>query len=387
MEHETLEAVHTHTHKYVYKNGKNEELRTEKMDVNMSVLIKGIAIIFMVIHHLFAFPAWYIKGIDYSSVKILGKTLTECTLYSFKICVNMFAFISGYAYFYNKTPNIKYGVKKIFKLLKRYWFILFLLFIPLSLLRNASQITGKVILLNLFALDKRIITFSWYVYFFIFIMLTLPYVTKLFNGKKIYEFVFPIVCFTSLTLIVNYFKGVIPKEYIWIINDISNILYCYPTVIIGYLIAKYDAFNNFFNKYMKPKYLWQALIIILLVLGCRSKYEKIININLDIIYVPIIIYALIIVFSNIKNQFIIRFIKILGENSLNIWFLHSIIFANAWVGDIFQKIAFLPKKPILVVIWVFAILLPISIFINWVFKKQEIVTEKIKNKYVKKKSV
>lgn len=109
-----------YTHKYVYKNGKNEELRTEKMDVNMSVLIKGIAIIFMVIHHLFAFPAWYIKGIDYSSVKILGKTLTECTLYSFKICVNMFAFISGYAYFYNKTPNIKYGVKKIFKLLKRY---------------------------------------------------------------------------------------------------------------------------------------------------------------------------------------------------------------------------------------------------------------------------
>ena len=84
---------------------------------------------------------------------------------------------------------------------------------------------------------------------------------------------------------------------------------------------------------------------------------------------------------------IIRNIKILGENSLNIWFLHSIIFANAWVGDIFQKIAFLPKKPILVVIWVFAILLPISIFINWVFKKQEIVTEKIKNKYVKKKSV
>ena len=200
-----------YTHKYVYKNGKNEELRTEKMDVNMSVLIKGIAIIFMVIHHLFAFPAWYIKGIDYSSVKILGKTLTECTLYSFKICVNMFAFISGYAYFYNKTPNIKYGVKKIFKLLKRYWFILFLVFIPLSLLRNASQITGKVILLNLFALDKRIITFSWYVYFFIFIMLTLPYVTKLFNGKKIYEFVFPIVCFTSLTLIVNYFKGVIQK--------------------------------------------------------------------------------------------------------------------------------------------------------------------------------
>ena len=350
----------------------------------MSVLIKGIAIIFMVVHHLFAFPNWYIDGIDYSNITIFGKTLTQCTLYSVKICVNMFAFISGYAYFYNKTPNLKYGLKKIWKLLKRYWFILFLIFIPIAIAQNSSQITGKVILFNLFALDKRIITFSWYVYFFIILMLTLPFVIKLFNGKKVYEIAFPIVCFTSILLLINYLKGIIPKEFLWIVNDTSNILYCYPCVIVGYLIAKYDLFNKWFDKYLKPKYLWQAIIIVLLVLGCRSKYEKIINVNLDIIYVPILIYALIVIFSNLKFKGIIKLIKLLGENSLNIWFLHSIIFSNAWVGDIFQKIAFLPKNPILVTIWVFLLLLPISMFINWIFKKQENIWKNIKEKYINK---
>ena len=58
MEHETPETVHTSMFR---KTGKNEELKTGKLDVNMSVLIKGVAIIFMVIHHLFAFPVWYIK--------------------------------------------------------------------------------------------------------------------------------------------------------------------------------------------------------------------------------------------------------------------------------------------------------------------------------------
>jgi len=292
----------------------------------------------------------------------------------------MFAFLTGYAYFYTKHPTLKYGLKKIGNLLKRYWFILFFIFIPIALIKNTHVITLKTIFLNLFALDKRIVTFSWYIYFYIFLMLTIPFVVKMFNGKKIYEFIFPIVCIASLTYFIDYFKLVIPTNLKWIINDLSNIVYCYPTVLIGYLVAKYDLFSTLFDKYIKPKYLWQAFIIVALILGSRSKWEKIININLDIIYVPIIIYALIIIFENLKKNWIKRIISFLGENSLNIWFLHSIIFANAWCSDIFQKVAFLPKNPILVVIWVFVLILPISIVINWLFKKQEQIWKSIKNK-------
>lgn len=371
--------------KIVYgESSNNKELETKKFDVEMSTLIKGIAIIFMVIHHLFGFPAWYIKGIDYSGITILGKTLPQCTLYSVKICVNMFAFITGYAYFYNKNQTLRYGIKKIWGLLKRYWFILFAIFIPIAVLYNHQQISKDVIFFNLFALDKRIVTFSWYIYFFVVTMLTLPFVIKIFNGKKIYEFIFPIACFTSLSLLINYIKIIVPDDFKWIANDLNNILYCYPCIIVGYLIAKYDLFNRFFDKYFKPKYLWQACVIVFLVLGCRSKYEKVIDVNLDIIYVPILIYTLIIIFSNLRIKVFNKIIKILGENSLNIWLLHSIIFADAWVGDLPQKIAFLPKNPILVVIWVFVLLLPISICINYIFKIQENVWKIIKEKLVSK---
>ncbi len=68
---------------------------------------------------------------------------------------------------------------------------------------------------------------------------------------------------------------------------------------------------------------------------------------------------------------------------MNIWFLHSIFFTVV-LRPYFQRIAFLPKNPILVVIWVILLCLPLSVAINFIFRQQEnlfrVIKEKIKAK-------
>ena len=38
-----------------------------------SNILKGLALIFMYIHHMFTFPEWYIDGISYPSLKSLAQ--------------------------------------------------------------------------------------------------------------------------------------------------------------------------------------------------------------------------------------------------------------------------------------------------------------------------
>ena len=151
--------------------------------------IKGIAIILMIIHHFLAYPFWLIDGVNYPNVNILGENLNVWIECSTKICVSIFAFITGYGYYLRNNQTIKYGIKKILKFLEKYWFILFIIFIPIALIVGEEEINLTTILLNIFAIDERIIYFAWYVYFYIFAMLTLPLLKKISNNNFLHDLI------------------------------------------------------------------------------------------------------------------------------------------------------------------------------------------------------
>ena len=75
---------------------------------NDTAFIKGIALIFMFIHHFFAYPSWYIEGIRYPSLV----NLAEIFKHPFN-SVSLFAFLTGYTYYYTKKKDMKYSLKKI----------------------------------------------------------------------------------------------------------------------------------------------------------------------------------------------------------------------------------------------------------------------------------
>ena len=99
------------------------------MDKKTTQMIKGIAILIMIAHHFIVIPFTEMTYL----VTLFG--------YACKICVAVYAVLSGYGYFFAKEKTIKYGLKKIWSLLKIYWISLFTLFIPAAMMGGVEDHT------------------------------------------------------------------------------------------------------------------------------------------------------------------------------------------------------------------------------------------------------
>lgn len=344
-----------------------------KLDTSMSRAIKGFALILMIIHHCFGFPSWHINGISYGNASFLGLPFWSWIMNTTGVCVSLFAFLTGWAYFFNKKPSLKYGVKKIIHFLKYYWFILFIIFIPIAMAMGTYVPTFSNILLNMFALKNSLVSLAWYVYFYIFVMLTLPIIIKLINFKWWVGTAFVLACFILSYYVLAYVT--ISRGYLK--NDFYQCVYWYPCVLSGYLVARFDLYNRL-HQYLKQQNKILFIIVIAAVLVCRVLWQQVFLFNLDALYAPIIIFALMMLLQQ-RPIVIIRLLEFLGRHALNIWFLHSIFFTS-YLVNIFQPIAYLPKNPVLVVIWVILLCLPFSIAINYIFKQQEKLFSSIKRK-------
>lgn len=90
------------------------------MDKKTTQMIKGMAILIMLAHHFIAFSFSELPH----SVMLFG---VSC-----KICVAIYAVLSGYGYFFAREKTVRYGLKKSWGLLQIYWLQLFTLFIPVA---------------------------------------------------------------------------------------------------------------------------------------------------------------------------------------------------------------------------------------------------------------
>ena len=146
-----------------------------------TLIIKGFAIILMLVHHLWAF-----KSIDdfngiwnnYASLLIMvGK--------SGKICVGMFTFLSGYGLYYSCCNKniICYVIDRLKKLLVSFWkYALPLLLILLM--------TGQFVFSlsdffhNIFMLKSNLNGAWWYLQFYAIMLLLFPYLYSFFQKEK-----------------------------------------------------------------------------------------------------------------------------------------------------------------------------------------------------------
>ena len=95
------------------------------MDREITALVKGVALIFMFAHHFFFYPDWYVSGISYPGILPLVRYFQNPT----KICVVVFAFITGYFYHFTREKTIRYSLGKIGQFLVSYWAALAILMI------------------------------------------------------------------------------------------------------------------------------------------------------------------------------------------------------------------------------------------------------------------
>jgi hypothetical protein len=92
--------------------------------------LKGIAILLMFAHHLFAFPERILPPASYIPL-IQGYHIEELFGSFGKICVAVFLFLSGYGFAINGKTSLKYYSEKVLRFFQIYWFY-FALFIPIG---------------------------------------------------------------------------------------------------------------------------------------------------------------------------------------------------------------------------------------------------------------
>lgn len=331
---------------------------------NMATFLKGIAIILMIIHHSFGFPEWYIDNISYI---FLTKYIYFFRVSIYFLIVPMFAFLTGWSYFYHKDKSYKYSLKKIIKFLISYWIVyLLLLFIALSV--NSYEINFFKILLSLFGVNGEIMIFSWYVNFYILVMLFLPTYNK-FIGKD--NFLMDLLIIVSLSIFIKIILKITINNII-----LANFSTYLPSVMMGYLCAKYNILDIIYNYILyrfkdKSKKISVILTFVLIII---YSIKPVLIINFGAFYVPLFLVCMSIL-NIYKYKVFNKIIAFLGSQSMNIWFIHCIFFAPL-TKQVFQPMAFIFENPILVLIWILIVCSFISIFLSKIQNKMNNALEK-----------
>lgn len=349
---------------------KKQEISKEVfLDKRASNIIKGIAIILMIIHHFWGFPNWIIESNNYSPI-LTSYPGIELIIGDFgKICVAMYAFITGYAIYINKDKYtiLRYRIKKIIRFLLNYWIFAFG-FIILGYLINEKLPDITYFIANLLGLSTRVfeygqgyicVTMAWYVSFYISIMLILP--VLLIHTHKGF-----ILDTFLMTFVFNVFKYIIFHTSISGIpiigNILSNISIYAPSVLIGYYVSEYKIFNNI-NSLLRINSLSKivlSVIVCILIFILKVKKTTLFGVHLDYIYVTFFIFAIIMFYKECSKYKVVNYIEkiilLISTESLNIWFIHSIFFTPERK---LQFIAYWPRNSVLIIIWTLLLILPI----------------------------
>lgn len=341
-------------------------------DKNTTNIIKGVALIMMLLHHLFTFPEYWIEGINYP---LLAET-AGFFQNQLKICVPIFCFLTGYFYYFCKTKNYRYSLKKITDFLINYW-LLFLVFGLIAFFVAGYKYDITSIALEAFGIIRPTMYFCWYVYFYCIAMLLMPLVSKI-MGKRLYLDIFIAIALVPYPFnhLANFFDS---SSYIYeIFKSVSGWI---PVLLIGYVFARYSLFAKLDEKISKivvskPVDAILSFIIVIIIPILRWYepvaalfFQKIpqVNINLDVVYVPFFVFGIFRLSRIITEKHVVFVVSKIGEQSLLMWFTSCLFFGNA--KEYFQPIIYFPKNPVLVTIWGLILTYLMAIAFDFVIKK------------------
>lgn len=329
-----------------------EKLIMKITDKECFTFIKGIAIISMIIHHAFGFPAWYVDGISYPDIFPYAEYIRN----SARLCIPIFVFLTGGGYYLHQNKSFKYSVKKILSFYISYW-IAFLVLLALAYLCG-NRLTAKSILLELLGTENILMKFCWYVPFYALLMLVLPLYAKIL-GRKWYTDVAVTGIIYFIFRIGNIvFSG---TELSNLFNDLS--VY-FPVLSVGFLFVKYDILDRIRLTIQRtcPSCGVQTAIGLLFVGGAfavNAVQPFVKGISTGAVLVPMLILGVSLLCRK-KNGKVQLVGIVLGKYSMNIWFLHCAFF-SIYTNLTLQPIAYFPRVPVLVVVWILLMCMLVAI--------------------------
>src|ERR1035437_3818694 len=336
------------------------------LSLSDTLIIKGVAICFMLWHHLFYINSEYGEWV-------------QNTAYLGKVCVAMFLFVSAYGLTiqYSKIDikkfqvrciidTLKFQGKRLLKLYINYWFI-FLLFVPIGVFffHRSLQIPYgvqvnyfKSIIIDLLGMQGfQSYNITWWFYQLIIILyLIFP---LLYIAIKKMNILILIFCF----LIFGYHIGSVSMLEYWL----------FPFVLgISYALNR-DKISSFLNRTDWKILFICNLFLLFSVAFLRLEEWRFGGVGMDGFFTITLIIFIIITVRKLKK--ISQVFEYLGKHSMNIFLIHTFIF-----GYFYSRFIYSFKYPLLIFIVLLACSLFISILIEYCKKIFRIYT--LENKII-----
>lgn len=297
-------------------------------------MIQGLAILMMLYHHLFATPE--IFGIEYFSLLHIGGINVEQKMaWFFKICVGIYAFVSGYG-IYRSIEKTKYEnthsfwglllaeykiiFKKIVSFFLQYWLVfgIFIVIVGFVFFKRPFEI--KEFLLNFLGISSSYNGAWWYVLQYMKMLLLFPFMDAFFTLFKTKKAI--------ITQVVLYGIAIVAAGYLYVfkIGIIAQLLNFFMFAfllcfVMGYLISRYRIYELAY-KLIPEKLLYVlGLLGMVFVIAARVKIIKDpASAGLDFIFVPVLVYGFCVLMVLLPK--LSRFFAFFGGLSTYMWLTH-----------------------------------------------------------------
>lgn len=335
-----------------------------------ATLIQGVAVMLMVFHHLFAFPERV--SVSYALVFEFELLHIETLLSYFgRICVSIFAFLSGYGLYkkmsgfvrenrFSIIAGYKSILRQMLKFIIRYWLVL-TVFITAGYFLNVYMFDGQTLAKHFLGLSSAYNAEWWYVRFYLELLLVFPllYWAMRFPAKWLEERWSAVLIWISVLVL----------SIGWDRIDV-----CYLSAVTGMMCAGTGLFEWAAGKMSKVHGLLTGTAAVLLVgvILLRTRLGA----ACDFLFASVFVFAM---GALLKTTFFQRSVNValrpVGRYATYIWLTHT-FFAYYY----FQELVYAPNYSWLIFGWCMIlsmipgiILEPVAMFLEMNIKKPGVV--------------
>ena len=354
----------------IENKGLNESQYINKSD---SAVLYGVAIVLMVFHHCFCDP----ERLMYDYIPLLGSFETESRIaWVGRLCVPIYAFISGYAFsvrasFNNELSivrrikkNIKYAIVQLFKFMTKFWFV-YIIVILVGVTFFYVPLEPERILMGMITGGLEYCGEWWYVRQYIKFITLFPIIDIAFftifrerhlSGSKM------ILSLVGLFIIAFFLWKKIGYGLVLIVYNQVNVGYS-MIFIIAYFIGYLRIYEKILSK-IRVSILWN-IVIVAFCIFFRWWYVKYASQHdCDLYLTPLFIFG----FTGILHDLPMNnkggvFFRFLGKYSTYIWLIHPF-----FLYYYFQQVVLLPKYSIIIFLWCFLISLLVSMLFDKMYR-------------------
>lgn len=187
---------------------------------------------------------------------------------------------------------------------------------------------------------------SWFVYFFIWAMIVMPFAGRLIDRK-------PII-WTIILMGVSYAGMLAVHQFVdYSASDWTQALFdCLlntPLMLLGYLFAR----KKWYEKIPVPSH-WLtpvfAIACAAVVLIVKANVHGALALPIELIYSPVMILSILVLFTSVKLPICTKIFTELGDKSVYMWFFHALFFTAA-TRPIFAKFVLISDNLWIIALW------------------------------------